>query len=221
MLTQYKNLISKIIFFALIFVASEIFAANTAPNASAELAQLLNNIHTMQATFKQSLVNSNGEQIGQKTIGSMMLERPGKFRWKITQPNNQLIILNKNKSLLYDADLEQVVKRKVDYYKPGNPAMLLSSTTESLTQSFKITKLKKSGRGLWFKLTPKSQKNRENVFQWIKIHFINDNLNEMQIADNLEQKSIINFGNVILNPQISPNMFVFTPPKNTEVFDEK
>jgi outer membrane lipoprotein-sorting protein len=62
---QHKNLISKIIFSVLIFVATEIFAANTAPNASDELAQLLNNIHTMQATFEQSLVNNDGGQIGQ------------------------------------------------------------------------------------------------------------------------------------------------------------
>ena len=157
--------------------------------------------------------------MGQKTTGTMMLERPGKFRWEITQPNKQLIIVNKNKTFLYDADLEQVVKRKVDYNNPSNPAMLLSSPVQSITLSFEISKLKKSGQDLWFELKPKTRKNQEAGYQWIKIQFINGRLNAMIIADNLDQKSQINFNNIVINIQISPKKFVFTPPPNTDVFD--
>ena len=123
--------------------------------ADDELIQLLNNIHTMQATFKQFMVNDAGAPVGKKTSGQMALVRPGKFRWEATQPSKQLIIVNDNNVMIYDVDLEQVIKRKVDYKQPGNPAMLLSGSTETLKQVFKITKLKKEGGGIWFKLTPK------------------------------------------------------------------
>ncbi|HBY55890.1 MAG TPA: outer membrane lipoprotein carrier protein LolA [Coxiellaceae bacterium] len=215
---HYKNLITKIVFSACFFItAHQVIAATT--TAADELAQLLNNTRTMQAKFEQFSINSRGVRVGQKTTGTMMLERPGKFRWEITQPNKQLIIVNKNKTFLYDADLEQVVKRKVDYNNPSNPAMLLSSPVESMTLSFEISKLKKSGQDLWFELKPKTRKNQEAGYQWIKIQFINGRLNAMIIADNLDQKSQINFNNIIINLQISPKKFVFTPPPNTDVFD--
>jgi outer membrane lipoprotein carrier protein len=210
----YKNLIGKIFSATFIFAMAQ--SSFAAPSSADELAQLFNNIRTMQATFEQSLVNSKGAKIGQKTLGSMKLERPGKFRWEITQPNNQLIIINKDKSFLYDVDLEQVVKRKMDYRRPGNPAMLLSSPVETLKQSFKITRLKNTDPGLWFKLAPQSE---ENGYQWIKMNFIEGQLRSMQIADNLGQQSSVNFKNIILNASIAPKMFVLTPPPNTEIFD--
>ncbi|MBU0743968.1 MAG: outer membrane lipoprotein chaperone LolA [Gammaproteobacteria bacterium] len=211
---HYKILIGKIFFILFFSFTANISFADT--TAADELAKSLNSIHTMQANFEQSMVNSKGGNIGQKTLGSMKLERPGKFRWEITQPNNQLIIINKDKSFLYDIDLEQVVKRKMDYRKPGNPAMLLSSPVETLKQSFKITKLNNSKTGSWFKLTPKTQ---GNGYQWIKMHFITGQLRSMQITDDLEQQSTITFNNIVLNKSISSKMFVLTTPPNTEIFD--
>ena len=214
---HYKNLTTKIIFSICFFISTQhAIAATTAAN---ELAQLLNNTHTMQAKFEQFSINRSGARMGQKTTGSMMLERPGKFRWEITQPNKQLIIVNKNRTYLYDADLEQVVKRKVDYNNPSNPAMLLSSPVESMMLSFKINKENKPRQDSWFELKPKKQRNKETGYQWIKIHFVNGQLNAMIIADNLDQKSQINFTNVVVNSQIPAKMFIFTPPPNTDVFD--
>ena len=199
------------------------FCANTATIAmrgvdkdSDELLLLLNNTRTMQAFFKQSIA-----RINQETTGYMMLERPGKFRWEVLHPNRQLIIVNGNKFVLYDADLEQVTKRKMDYKKPGNPAMLLSGSAETLKQMFKITKLKnkKSGEGdkdIWFELKPENKNN----FKWIKMHFINEQLCTMYVFDNLEQQSEIHFSNIVLNANISQSKFVFVAPPKADVLDE-
>lgn len=212
-----QKLSTTLVLLICLFGASQVAAAITDAD---ELAQLLNNFQTMRANFEQSLVNNKGTRIGQKTTGLMMLERPGKFRWEIKQPNKMLIILNKNRSILYDADLAQVVKRKMGYQNPGNPAMLLSSSTEALVKSFKIVKLKTPGKGTWFELTPKTSHNQENGYQWIKINFINKQLNAMSISDNLGQRTVINFSNVVFNLKIQPKMFLFTPPPNVEVFNE-
>lgn len=187
------------------------------PNADDELIQLLNNIHTMQASFKQFIVNDKGSQIGQVTTGSMVLERPGKFRWDVRQPNKQLIIVNGNKFMLYDADLEQVTKRKMNYRKTGNPATLLSGSTETLRQMFKITVLNKSGNDVLFSLKPRKQ---ASDYQWIKMHFVADQLSAMYIFDNLGQQSEIRFTGVVLNSKILQDKFVFVVPKGVDVMDE-
>lgn len=188
-----------------------------APNTADELAKLLNNLHTMQAKFEHYSTNKNGVQIGEKITGVMMLERPGKFRWEIKQPNRQLIIVNKNKSLIYDADLEQLVKRKMDYSQPGSPAMLLTSPVEKLKRSFSITKLNVPGPGAWFELKPNA---KQTGYRWIKMHFVNGQIKNMQIADNLDQKSTINFNDIIFNSSLSSKVFSFTPPPKTDILEE-
>ena len=230
-LISFLILAAKVLLFTCFFISTQ--HAIAATTAADELAQLLNNTRTMQAKFEQFSINRSGARMGQKTTGSMMLERPGKFRWEITQPNKQLIIVNKNRTYLYDADLEQVVKRKVDYNNPSNPAMLLSSPVESMkargqvltidndcqSRNINVVDCQDLTPSLWFELKPKKQRNQETGYQWIKIHFVNGQLNAMIIADNLDQKSQINFTNVVVNSQIPVKMFIFTPPPNTDVFD--
>jgi len=180
----------------------------TAPlTAADEIENLLNNVRTMTASFEQTTSNKKN-----KSIGSMMLERPGKFRWKIIKPNKQLVIVNKNQSIFYDVDLNQAVKRKVNYHEPSSPAMLLSGSTGSLKKSFNIIKLKKD----WFELSPK---NKKNSYQKITIHFFDGKPKTMEITDNLDQKSTIVFKNIKLNIKISKNMFLFNPPKGVDILN--
>lgn len=202
---KFINRILFSIFFCAITITITI--ANASNNNNNELIQLLNNIHTMQADFSQF----TGDQ---KTSGSMALERPGKFRWEVSYPNKQLIIINKNKILLYDIDLEQIIKRKIDYKKPGNPVALLSDSTQTLEQNFTITKLKKSGE---FELKPK-KKNSD--YKWIKMYFVSGQLKSMYIFDNLDQKSEIHFSNIVFNSKIPDSKFIFVVPKNVDVLDE-
>jgi outer membrane lipoprotein carrier protein len=228
-----KSLISKFAIFAifvailigkLLFAAFLLFTAKNAlaapPVASDELAQLLNNIRIMQATFEQYLINNQNTIIGAKTKGKMKLMRPGKFRCEITEPNKQLILINQNDHWVYDADLEQLVKHRANYHNSLNPAMLLSSRLDTLKKLFTIIRLRTrsrtSNKERWFKLTPKTP---ENSYQWIKIHFVSGKLDKMQIVDNLGQKSVINFNNLILNTPLTPKIFTFTPPSDTDVFE--
>jgi outer membrane lipoprotein carrier protein len=166
------------------------------------------------------VVDKKGDQAGEATQGSMILERPGKFRWEVVRPNKQLIIINNNRLLLYDIDLSQITKRKMNYKKQGNPAMLLSSSSETLKQMFAIIKLKKTAGEIWFELKPKKKENGGSDYQWIKIHFDNKKLRAMYIFDNFEQQSEIHFANVVVNSQIPKNKFEFVVPPKVDVLDE-
>ena len=65
---------------------------------SSDLASLLNNIHSMRATFIQTTYDNYNKPI-QKSYGRMALQRPGKFRWEVTKPIPQIIIANAKTSL--------------------------------------------------------------------------------------------------------------------------
>lgn len=215
----YKKLLAFFLIFCGLAQCSMFAAASVTTTAADELVRLLGEIHTLRATFAQSLTNHRQVPLGPKTTGSMVLERPGKFRWEVLAPHQQLIIVSGEKMLSYDAELSQVVKRKVDYQRAGNPAMLLSGSMQSLVRSFVITKLKNHGQGIWFKLMPRGKRNQEGDYQWIELGFVGEKLQTMQIVDNLDQRSVINFGNLVINAKISPQSFIFTPPPNTEVFN--
>lgn len=182
----------------LIIFPSIVFA--TTPQE--QLAQLLSNFNSMQANFVQTTDN-------QKTIGQMALQRPGKFRWQVQKPSQQLIIADGTMLWIYDADLQQATKQKLNYQKSDNPAMLLSGSIADLQKNFIITK-----QGAWFSLKPRAN---HGMFQNIQLQFINGKLESMHILDNLGQHSVIKFSKVRINPKINPNLFKFKPGQGVDV----
>lgn len=148
-----KVLFSLFIFF-ITFLA---FAGQEVASPIAELTQLLGNIATMQASFVQFPLGGKKTGIQQKNYGKMYLQRPGKFHWETVKPFKQLIIADGKYAWVYDADLEQVTKRKIDYNEAGNPAMLLSGSIESLQNGFNITKLETEDEISFFSVTAKDR----------------------------------------------------------------
>lgn len=180
--------------------------------SSSQLASLLNNLHTMQASFIQTPLTQAVE--GEQQRGQMALQRPNKFRWEITSPNKQLIIADGKTLWVYDVDLEQVTKKLQETHDINNPAMLLSGSVVSLQHNFSIKLLSTQDIGQWFELKPMTD---QGMFEWIRLHFINGKLFGMQLADNLGQKSELLFKNVKTNTALKPTLFHFTPPKGVDV----
>lgn len=69
---------------------------------------------------------------------------------------------------------------------------------------------------LSFQLRPKTA---NNVYQWIKLNFINGIITSMIMADNLGQQSEIDFSNVKINSTLSGSLFKFNPPSGVDVID--
>jgi outer membrane lipoprotein carrier protein len=182
----------------LIIFPNLVFAATP----QAQLAQLLSNFNSMQANFVQSTAT-------QKTTGQMAMQRPGKFRWQVQKPSQQLIIADGSTLWIYDADLQQATKQKLNYQRSDNPAMLLSGSVENLQKNFIITKAAE-----WFTLKPRS---KHGMFQNIQLLFINGKLKIMYIIDNLGQHSVIKFSKVRINLKINPDLFKFKPGRGVDV----
>jgi outer membrane lipoprotein carrier protein len=75
-------------------------------SASSALTGILLNTQTMEADFSQTVKDKTHHNI-QQTQGHMALVRPGKFRWEVKSPNQQLIVANGKRLWIYDPDLEQ------------------------------------------------------------------------------------------------------------------
>lgn len=178
---------------------------------SDDLIQLLNNIHTMQATFNQTVLDTKGKILNRAT-GKMSLQRPGQFRWDVMQPNRQLIVTNGQKIWIYDVDLEQVTVRYLGHEAGEAPALLLSNSNSTLANDFQIRVANDA-----YVLTPK---DKSSMFETITLRFANQTIHEMQLADHLGHVTHIQFNQVVMNRNLSASLFNFKAPAHVDVIDE-
>ncbi len=188
-----------------------LFTSAIASEPSDELIQLLNNIHTMQANFNQTVSDTKGKILN-RSQGQMSLQRPGKFRWDVLRPNRQLIITDGRKLWVYDVDLEQVTVRHFSHEAGEAPALLLSDTNTKLAEDFNVRAVNHT-----FILTPK---DKSSMFESIKLGFVNQQIRDMQLQDHLGHVTSIQFNHVIINTSLSPTLFNFKAPAKVDVIDE-
>lgn len=147
----------------------------------------------------------------------MALKRPGKFRWEILKPNKQLILADGKNLWIYDADLEQVTKKKIDYAENSSPAMLLSGSREALEEVFLVEKVAVSNSSeAVFKLTPKSP---NAMYSAVFLYFNSDKLVRMKILDNLGQTSTLQFKNAAINTVLPSSLFQFKVPRGVDLIE--
>lgn len=187
--------------------------AQTDAAAEAHLAQLLTGLTTMKANFTQNSYDIHGKLL-QKSSGIMALQRPGKFRWNIKFPHQQMYIADGTYLWTYDAALAQATKQPLNAAKNNNPASLLSGSVESLQQRFYVTETNNPKTGQWFMLRPKA---KNDLFRSIGLHFKDNQLNEMKLSDNLGQLSTFVFTNIQVNTSLPATLFLFAPPKAVDV----
>jgi len=179
--------------------------------------QFFSEVTTVRADFTQVLTSSEAETL-QEAGGTVLLQRPGKFRWDYVTPFHQLIVGDGAKVWIYDADLEQVTVKSQDLTLGNTPALLLS-TMAAPEDKFLITELgERTGGGLeWVELQPK---DKESSFDRVRLAFGPRDLEIMELVDALGQTTRLSFSNVSRNTPIDAAQFVFVPPKGVDVIGE-
>ncbi|MDH5436634.1 MAG: outer membrane lipoprotein chaperone LolA [Gammaproteobacteria bacterium] len=179
------------------------------------LNQLLSGITTLEATFKQVLLDEDAKPI-QKSSGIFQLQRPGKFRWDYTKPFEQLIVADGRKLWIYDADLEQVTVRKQDSALGNTPALLLT-TDRAVEKDFNVQS-KGVQEGLeWFELTPR---DKESNFMKINLGFGQNKLQVMELIDGFGQTTRLDFDSIVINTHIATKQFEFKPPRGVDIIKD-
>ncbi|MEY4598759.1 MAG: hypothetical protein RLZZ445_1556 [Pseudomonadota bacterium] len=183
--------------------------------ATDALKVFLSQTHTVKARFAQMVLDKNLKQL-QQAQGVMQFSRPGKFRWDYTKPYEQVIVGDGNRLWIYDKDLNQVTVRKLDGALGASPAALLSGSND-LERDYKLSNLGMD-KGLdWLEAIPK---NRDTVFERVRMGFGKSGLEAMELRDQFGQVTVITFADVERNPRIAADLFRFTPPKGADVISE-
>lgn len=184
--------------------------------ATESLNAFIKNAHTVQAEFSQTLLDKTAQVI-QESTGTMLFERPGKFRWIYKTPYEQLIVGDGNKVWFYDEDLNQVTVRQLDIAIGSSPAALLAGNS-AIEENFEIAELGLQNQIEWLEAIPKTS---ESSFEFIQLGFSQDGtLQLMVLRDNFGQTTLLTFTDLQQNIDLPTDTFTFVPPENADVISD-
>ena len=182
---------------------------------SLNINEYLNEIHSLQASFKQSIYSPANDVIDY-TEGSFLLKKPGNIMWEFTVPSLKRIIVRNQKISTYDANLNQVVIVPFsDRYQSSLANILLKN--DSLMSYYQISS-ETSNNNIYSVFLV--QKESNNLFTKMKITVVEMLLTEIKLWDASGQSIAIIFDDVILNAPLSDSSFEISVPKGTDVFDQ-
>ncbi len=207
-----KRTISYTLLLLLIFL----FTNHAHAAAINSLKSFVNKTQTVRAEFSQVILDKNTRAL-QESKGTMLFERPGKFRWTYTHPYEQLIVGDGDRIWFYDRDLNQVTVRKLDISIGSTPAALLAGSS-TIEENFTLVEMGRQDQIEWLQATPI---NKESVYENIRIGFSPDGLLKiMAIRDHFGQTTLLTFSALEKNPMLSNELFQFTPPNGVDIISD-
>ena len=162
----------------------------------------LTSLLTLISNFKQTIIDEQGKVIDEMS-GSIMIQKPDKFRWHYKKPYEQIFIRNENRFISYDVDLDSYIIRDVDTLKLNALRVLLNNDQKLLLEIEYLDVYEKNGI-LWAHLLYYGQSNES--FK-LTLGFQDNALSKMLIKDSLGQNMVIDFRDLILNPDINSTLF--------------
>ncbi len=215
--SHLKKVHSVLVFFIVLVVSGGVSADGD--TAIKELNLLLKTMSSMQASFTQVTTDEEGEVL-QEDLGELKAKRPGLFKSHITEPFEQLTVINQDNIWQYDPELETVSIKKVDSQSLELPTLLVSGDEKKIADTFRVSRRaensvqsKKEDVSI-FHLVPL---NENRVYEWMELSFKNKQVSEIKMFSSLGETTTIRFSDLQLNPIIEDSEFFFTPPEGTDI----
>jgi outer membrane lipoprotein carrier protein len=200
-----------------IFLALLIGGSNVAnsDSISEKLSALLRPIESMSANFTQQLFDADDSEL-ELFKGVFKLAKPGKMLWHIKQPMEQKLVSDGEVLWIYDPDLEQVVIESFADKIKSTPIALFNGQVADLDSRYTITQQHTERSTEIFTLSPK---DTSSLFSRIDITFVDSVPQSIAVIDTFEQRTLIVFDKLSVNPLFDPSIFSFIIPNQVDVIN--
>jgi len=162
--------------------------------------------------FSQQLVKRSG-QASAPAKGEFAFARPGRFRWDIRSPYQQLIVTDGRQLFFYDRDLKQVTVRPAGDAIGATPAAVLFGSTD-LDTAFTLEEAGEREGLSWVAAQPKAA---DSGFDSIRVGMRDGLPATMEVKDAFGQVNRFTFTRISRNAAVSDGDFSFTPPAGVDV----
>jgi len=212
-----KGFDRRIVLLATVVVAGALLW--TAQAHAAALDQFKSFVASTQSArgeFSQQLVKieSGTTKMSNKSTGTFVFARPGKFIWTYQKPYEQLLQADGDKLFIYDKDLNQVTIKKLGDALGSSPAAILFGSND-LEKNFTLKEAGTKDGMEWLEATPKA---KDTTFEHIGIGLRNGVPAAMELRDSFGQVSLLSFTKFEKNPSMPAGQFKFVVPKGADVF---
>lgn len=176
----------------------------------------LSGLKTLRTTFTQTVEDARGRKT-QGSSGTLVVSRPGKFRWEIRPErpgeSGQLLVADGQNLWFFDSDLQQVTVKPMDAALSATPAMLLSGGAD-VRAAFDVKATgEKSGLD-WVAVSPRAA---DADFREAQLGFAGGELRRMVLKDKLGQTATLVFESAQRNAPVKADEVTFTPPPGADV----
>jgi len=186
----------------------------SAAQAQTPLDTYLTHLKTLRAEFAQTVTDGKGVEV-QKAQGTLVIVRPGRFRWELTPDGSspQLMVADGKNLWFYDRDLEQVSVKAATAALTATPAGLLSGDGD-IRELFTVAPAGKKDGFDWVLVTPRES---DADFREARLGFGESQLKRMVLKDKLGQTVRLEFFKSERNQPVAESEVKFTPPSGADV----
>ncbi len=181
--------------------------------ASFALDSEIINFNTMKASFIQT-IDGNGDVEISKTKGHLVVKRPELMLWHIKEPTERIIIFESGSILIFDPDLNQVIKTDVNQYEEANWIKILMSDSE-LNKSYKQY-TEGTNSHMFIKYKPLVN---DSLMSTITIAMKENLIDSIDIEHSQRQKIHIDLMDIEMNKMIDDGFFSDLIPNDAEVIE--
>mgnify|MGYP002620470825 CR=1 FL=1 len=183
-----------------------------AADARSQLREFVVAVPAATGSFSQYTTGPQG-QTRPAQSGTFAFQRPGKFRWAVQKPYEQLIVSDGRELFQYDPDLAQVTVREVDQAIGASPAAILFGQG-NLEDAFEVTPLPDRDGLQWLRAKPRSS---DAGFAQVEIGLKDSAPARIELLDAFGQVTRVDLSGIAANPSLPASTFQFTPPEGTDV----
>lgn len=181
--------------------------------AKAELQSRLQSLSSYVADFKQQVFDMSGELL-QDAGGKIHLQQPQKLHWELLPPNEGILIADGETLWHIDPFVEQVVALNQLKAVNNHPIMLIAQPKSTMWADYQVVQNDER-----FIVSPKQ--GAGNIQQLIITFNQRMQLAAIELLDQQEQRNVLTFSNIQLNPDIRADLFQFNLPEGFDLDDQR
>lgn len=198
-----------------VLLAGGVFAAAVRAAALAQLRTFLAETRAARGEFTQKVMRVDGS-VAESGSGDFAFARPGRFRWEVRKPFEQLLVADGQRLWFYDQDLNQATVRPMSDSLVSTPAAILFGDAD-LERDFALRELAPRDGLEWVEALPRS---KEAGFERITLGMRDGLPVTMQVVDAFGRTTVFGFHAIVRNGAPAPELFRYVPPKGVDVVEQ-
>jgi len=184
-------------------------------SSTTPLDRFLEGLTSLRTRFSQVVVDGSGKTLERGT-GSLLVQRPGRFRWEYlpSDAGARLLVADGVNLWFYDRELQQATVKPAAAALTATPVVLLSGTAADVRAAFEVADSGTRASLAWVQVTPRSE---TADFARAELGFRGGVLAKLVIHDRLGQTSTLEFSGSARNAPVEESELRFQPPAGVDL----